>query len=182
MAYTAITAGQVDADSPIDSTLMGTIKDNLADHESRIGAVEVLVPITEASISWASAGGISQSQVLSREISCTSGGTTWTRADTAGVFHQIKIYIPANANSIEWVVRVKSGSVAYSVSTRISQTSGGSAALAQSTTSTSYVWLAAQTESVSAVSGWVTFYIESASSTLSGTDVINTDSIIYRII
>ena len=28
MAWTAITAGQVDADSPVDETLMGTIRTN----------------------------------------------------------------------------------------------------------------------------------------------------------
>ena len=38
MAFTAITAGQVDADSPVDSVLMGLLRTNLDDHESRIDA------------------------------------------------------------------------------------------------------------------------------------------------
>lgn len=36
MAYSAITAGEVDADSPIDTVLMGKVKDNFIDHESRL--------------------------------------------------------------------------------------------------------------------------------------------------
>ena len=40
MAYTEITAGQVDADSPLDATLMGTVKDNFIDHEDRIAVGE----------------------------------------------------------------------------------------------------------------------------------------------
>lgn len=36
MAYDAITAGQVDAESPIDTTLMAKIKDNFDSHETRI--------------------------------------------------------------------------------------------------------------------------------------------------
>lgn len=169
-------------DAPIKASHIQTVDQNIDDHESRIVTVEALIPITEASISWASAGGISQSQILSREILRTSGGNSWGPSDEAGGFHQIKIYIPANANSIEWMARVKVGAGGYSGSVRISQTSGGAAAMQQSTTSTSYVWLAAQTESVSAVSGWVTFYVESASSTSSGTDDIYVDSIVYRII
>ena len=36
MAYTAITSGHVDADSPLDTTIMGTVKDNFINHESRL--------------------------------------------------------------------------------------------------------------------------------------------------
>jgi hypothetical protein len=36
MVYTAITSDEVDAKSPVDDTLMGKVKDNLVDHETRI--------------------------------------------------------------------------------------------------------------------------------------------------
>ncbi len=39
MAYSAITAGEVDSDSPITATLMGKMKDNFIDHENRISVL-----------------------------------------------------------------------------------------------------------------------------------------------
>ena len=40
MAYSAITAGQVDVGDPVTKDLMDKIKDNFIDHESRIASVE----------------------------------------------------------------------------------------------------------------------------------------------
>ena len=40
MAFTALTAAQTDANSPIDQTLMDLIRTNFDDHETRIGAIE----------------------------------------------------------------------------------------------------------------------------------------------
>jgi len=40
MAYTAITPGEVDADSPLDTSLFGKVKDNFIDHDTRITTLE----------------------------------------------------------------------------------------------------------------------------------------------
>lgn len=40
MAFSALTTAQVDADSPLDSTLFGTIKANFDDLDSRLGTME----------------------------------------------------------------------------------------------------------------------------------------------
>jgi hypothetical protein len=46
MAFTPITAGQVDADSPVDSVLMGLIKTNLDDLDTRVDDLDIRVDIT----------------------------------------------------------------------------------------------------------------------------------------
>ena len=67
MAYVAITAAQVDTNSPLDETLMGQIKDNFIDHEARIVTLETPYTVQSsgnqvisASSTWTPVAGIYQ--------------------------------------------------------------------------------------------------------------------------
>lgn len=129
--------------------------------------------ITEAKMDWANAGGISQSLLLHTELSHT-GDTNWTEVAT----DQIQVYIPANANSLEYVCRIKTTGGAVTTSCRLAI--GATDGTAVTTSSTSYVWSSAGTLDVSALSGWQSVDIDLMTS--SGTDTAYVDRIAYRII
>lgn len=74
MAFTAITPGQVDADSPVDSVLMGLLRTNLDDHETRIDAAFTLSsPVPQGGLDTALQSGTIQSASVSTIV--LSGGS-----------------------------------------------------------------------------------------------------------
>ena len=121
MAYVAITAGQVDSDSPLDTTLMGTVKDNFIDHESRLvtgeaGGFGVADgAITQAKMATAAVGQ-GELKTATGEVSTSAADINLTLpGGTYGFYPQIKtnalgglrpVYISNNIPSTSYVTNI----------------------------------------------------------------------------
>lgn len=105
--------------------------------------------ITEGSIDWANAGGISQGQLNDSELSTTSIG--WTTVGTG------KIYIPANSNILEYLLEMQVAGGTGDSHGRLEIATGGDTF---SLSDTSYTWSGLLTLDISSISGWQTVNIQ----------------------
>lgn len=114
--------------------------------------------IYETAVDWANAGGISQLQILETEISSTTSIAT--------VF-STQLYIPLNANSLEYVVQHKG--TTNSADVRLTTNTNNGTTL--QTSSTTYVFSSAGTLNISDKSGWTTINVQLGVS--AGTGYVN---------
>ena len=143
MAYSALTTGETDADSPADTTLWTKVKDNFDNHENRIGTLETA--IQESNIDWANAGGISQWTLIDRTLTGSSG---------VMINGMYKIYVPTNANSLEYLIEASEpGSGTSVVYLRTDTNDGGTF------DPSSIQFSGALTLDVSDKSGWITIEV-----------------------
>ncbi|MBE9532010.1 MAG: hypothetical protein IME98_04320 [Proteobacteria bacterium] len=141
MAFSTIAASDVDSDSPITDTLMNTIRTNFDDHEVRLTA-------TEQGKQW---------MLLDHE--CTATIAEINKYETVETF---EVYIPADANTLEYVMRIASASGGWTHTARLTVPSADGSGLV--TTSSTYEiqnLTTPGTLDVSAESGWITLTLES---------------------
>lgn len=112
-----------------------------ADVDGAINSSNNVFGVREKSIDWANAGGISQWLLNGSELTNTLPFT-----DVLAT----KVYIPANANTLEYYAYIKTASNTANFRLQIGSTNGTTL----STTSTSYVMTTLGTLDISAVSGW----------------------------
>ena len=140
MAFSAIAASDVDSDSPITDTLMNTVRTNFDDHESRIVKVE-------AGNQW---------MILDEEFTATAAA-----ANTYETVETCPIYIPDDATTLEYIIRMKVQAT-WTHTARLTVPSADGSGLV--TTSSTYEEQNLTTPGVldvSGESGWVTLTIES---------------------
>jgi hypothetical protein len=158
MAFSTIASSDVEADSPITDTLMNTIRTNFDDHETRLTA-------TEEGNQW---------MLLDSEITAAAASTNvYETTET------YQIYIPADATTLEYVVRIKVQS-GWTHTARLKVASADGSGLA--TTSTTYEiqnTTIPGTLDVAAESGWVTLTAESK---VNNTRTYYIDQIFVRLI
>ena len=131
--------------------------------------------VSEDSIDWSTAGGLQQGVLLNRELGPGGNGTVYQEVAA----DEVQIYIPANANSLEYVARMKSSGSSQDVYCRlgIGATNGTPAF---GIVSTSYVWVTTPGAiNVSALSGWQKVDIDLMLT--SGSYAAYVDRIMYRI-
>src|SRR3989304_3319569 len=158
-------------DAPIKASDIQKIDQNIDELDSRVAAVEAVLPVVESSIDWANAGGISQGTILDDEISQVGDGAYATKKYVA-------VYIPASANALDYTARMKSANGNGYAFLRLKI--GGTDGAALSTASSSYTNLTGGSINVSALSGWNVFEIQIRHSVAGDTGYAEAMS--YRII
>jgi len=148
-SWVAIADSQVDADSPLDTVLMTAIRDDLVHLEEWLGkdytaAVNHTHNGVDAAPVLAAMGSLYE-----QEVSINGG-----YSDVASA----SVYIPANANTIEFVTELNSAS-ATQVKMRLRIDAAYSDEL--QSTNGSYEWITSEGSiDVSALSGWTVVYIQ----------------------
>lgn len=106
MAFTALTAAQVDADSPLDSTLFGTMKANFDDHETRIATGEAGgFPVGDNSVTPAklSAQAAGDYLMINNSALKSTGSTTYAKVKEIKVAksgtYRVKFTLTANGGT-----------------------------------------------------------------------------------
>src|SRR3990167_1082174 len=143
-------------------------------HMNASGRMEVGTPrdnsLTDAMVDWANAGGLQQGMILDTELSHT-GDTTMTEVSA----DHTQVYIPSNATTLEYNVKVKAGATAIP-SCRIAIGATNGTTLSGSGSS-SYAWVSGGTLNISALSGWQSIDIDLQ--TANGADTAYVNNIVY---
>lgn len=107
----------------------------------------------EDAIDWATAGGLVQLQILEQELTHT-GDLNWTTVEST------RVYIPADANSLEYMGRIKSSSGSPGDEANFRLTCASADGTDEERGSGTYDWQSALTLDISAESGWTTINLQ----------------------
>ena len=135
-------------DAPIKASDIQKLDQNIDELDARVAAIEAVLPVVESSIDWANAGGISQGFLNDyADVTSASGNSVYTTVKT------VRIYVPANANSLEY-----SGEVQGPNNPKFRVTHAGANGT-DATGGASYTY-GTGTVAVSSIAGWTTFNIQ----------------------
>lgn len=153
-------------DAPVKASDTQQLDQNLDDHETRLSAVEGMLPVVESSIDWANAGGISQGALNDyADVTSAPGNSTYTTVK------MVRIYVPANANQLEYSGETQGPNNPVFRLTHAGANGSNAAGGA------SYAYGTGSVD-VSSISGWTTFNVQTYGGS---SDAVNLRTASYRI-
>lgn len=159
-----------------ETSTNGVTIDGVKLKDSYIEATNNTSGVKEGSIDWANAGGLQQGIILNNEELSHTGVINWTKVGT----DVAQIYIPANANSLEYIALLNRDSPAGASTIYCRIGIGATDSTEVTSTSTSYTWSAVGTINVSALSGWQAVDVDLKTDVVGNTVFVK--RIFYRII